>query len=294
LDFTIFTNQTRIEQIIHMQVDEQKKFIEVREVIRKKSPKVAKWIPSPLISYLERIIHEDDINYIMNKFEDKYGLDFVDALIDELGVEVILEGAEHIPTDGSVIFASNHPLGGLDGVAFMHAVGRYRRDVKFLVNDILLNIKNLEPLFIPVNKLGSQGKGGIEMIERAYGGDDALLVFPAGLVSRKQNGKIMDLEWKKSFINKSKKYQKDIIPVYIDGKNSNFFYNFARLRHKLGLKVNLEMLYLPDEMFAQRNHRVTIRIGERIPYTYFDTSKSEREWAQEMKQLVYNMAEVKK
>lgn len=277
-----------------MQQEEQKKFIEVREVIRKKSPKLARWIPSPFISYLERVIHEDEINYIMNKFEDRYGLDFVDDLLEELGVEVVLEGEENIPLEESVIFASNHPLGGLDGVAFMHAVGRYRRDVKFLVNDILLNIKNLQPLFIPVNKLGTQGKNGIEMIERAYAGDDALLVFPAGLVSRKQNGKIMDLEWKKSFINKAKKYKKDIIPVYIEGKNSNFFYNFAQLRQKLGLKVNLEMLYLPDEMFAQRNHRVTIKIGKRIPYTHFDTSKSEKVWAEEVKQLVYNMAEVKK
>ncbi|MGJ1263762.1 1-acyl-sn-glycerol-3-phosphate acyltransferase [Sphingobacterium spiritivorum] len=277
-----------------MQQEEQKKFIEVREVIRKKSPKLAKWIPSPFIRYLERVIHENEINYIMNKFEDRYGLDFVDDLLEELGVEVVLEGEENIPLEDSVIFASNHPLGGLDGVAFMHAVGRYRRDVKFLVNDILLNIKNLQPLFIPVNKLGTQGKNGIEMIERAYAGDDALLVFPAGLVSRKQNGKIMDLEWKKSFINKAKKYKKDIIPVYIEGKNSNFFYNFALLRQKLGLKVNLEMLYLPDEMFAQRNHRVTIKIGKRIPYTHFDTSNSEKVWAEEVKQLVYKMAELKK
>ncbi|MGJ1284890.1 1-acyl-sn-glycerol-3-phosphate acyltransferase [Sphingobacterium spiritivorum] len=277
-----------------MQQEEQKKFIEVREVIRKKSPKLAKWIPSPFIRYLERVIHENEINYIMNKFEDRYGLDFVDDLLEELGVEVVLEGEENIPLEDSVIFASNHPLGGLDGVAFMHAVGRYRRDVKFLVNDILLNIKNLQPLFIPVNKLGAQGKNGIEMIERAYAGDDALLVFPAGLVSRKQNGKIMDLEWKKSFINKAKKYKKDIIPVYIEGKNSNFFYNFALLRQKLGLKVNLEMLYLPDEMFAQRNHRVTIKIGKRIPYTHFDTSNSEKVWAEEVKQLVYKMAELKK
>ncbi|EFK58844.1 1-acyl-sn-glycerol-3-phosphate acyltransferase [Sphingobacterium spiritivorum] len=277
-----------------MQQEEHKKFIEVREVIRKKSPKLAKWIPSPFIRYLERVIHENEINYIMNKFEDRYGLDFVDDLLEELGVEVVLEGEENIPLEDSVIFASNHPLGGLDGVAFMHAVGRYRRDVKFLVNDILLNIKNLQPLFIPVNKLGTQGKNGIEMIERAYAGDDALLVFPAGLVSRKQNGKIMDLEWKKSFINKAKKYKKDIIPVYIEGKNSNFFYNFALLRQKLGLKVNLEMLYLPDEMFAQRNHRVTIKIGKRIPYTHFDTSNSEKVWAEEVKQLVYKMAELKK
>lgn len=270
------------------------KFIEVREVIRKKSPKLIKWIPSFLLKYLERTIHEDDINDIMTRFSDLKGLDFVDALIKDLGVHVELKGAANIPTDESVIFASNHPLGGLDGIAFMHAIGQYRKDVKFLVNDILMNVGNLQPLFIPVNKLGGQGKSGIVAIEEAYASDNALLVFPAGLVSRKQgDGRIEDLEWKKSFINKAKKYKKDIVPVYIEGKNSNFFYNFARLRQKIGLKANLEMLYLPDEMFSQRNQTVTIVIGEKISYTHFDQSKDEKKWAEEVKRLVYEMSQEK-
>lgn len=272
----------------------QEKFIQVREVIHKKSPKLAKWIPKPLISYLRRVIHEDEINYIMTKYKDDYGLDFVNSLLSELGVEVVLEGAENIPLDDSVIFASNHPLGGLDGVAFMQAIGRYRQDVKFLVNDILLNIRNLKPLFVPVNKVGNQSKAGIAAIENAYASDHALLVFPAGLVSRKIKGKIEDLEWKKSFISKAKKYKKDIVPVYIDGRNSNFFYNLAKWRQKLGIKANIEMLYLPDEMFSQRNKRVTIVIGKRIAYTEFDTSKNERRWAEEVRGIVYGMAKGKK
>ncbi|TYP97756.1 acyltransferase-like protein [Sphingobacterium allocomposti] len=271
----------------------QEKFIQVREVIRKKSPGLAKWIPRPLVSYLERVIHEDEINYIMTKFRDLYGLDFVNALIEELGVKVVLEGTENIPLEESVIFASNHPLGGLDGIAIMQAIGRYRRDVKFLVNDILMNIRNLEPLFIPVNKIGNQAKSGIVAIDQAYATDNALLIFPAGLVSRKIDGRIADLEWKKSFISKAKKYKRDVIPVYIDGKNSDFFYNLARLRQKIGIKANLEMLYLPDEMFSQRNQTVTIRVGERIPYGYFDKTKSERAWAHEVRERVYRMGDKK-
>jgi putative hemolysin len=273
--------------------EENVKFIQVREVIHKKSPKLAKWIPKPLISYLERVIHEEEINYIMTKFRDQFGLDFVDDLIEELGVNVVLEGVENIPTDDHVIFASNHPLGGLDGIAIMHAIGRYRRDVKFLVNDILMNIRNLEPLFIPVNKVGNQAKSGIMAIDQAYASENALLIFPAGLVSRKIDGRIADLEWKKSFISKSKKYKRDVIPVYIDGRNSNFFYNLARLRQKFGIKANLEMLYLPDEMFSQRNQQVIIRFGERIPYSHFDSSKSERDWANEVRNIVYGMADKK-
>ncbi len=272
-----------------MNEEEQVKFIQVRNVIHKKSPKLAKWIPKPLISYLERVIHEDEINYIMTKFKDLYGLDFVDALIEELGIDVVVQGEENIPVADNVIFAANHPLGGLDGIAIMQAIGSYRRDVKFLVNDILLNIRNLEPLFIPVNKVGNQAKSGIMAIDQAYASENALLIFPAGLVSRKIKGKIADLEWKKSFISKAKKYKRDIIPVYIEGKNSNFFYNLARVRQKLGLKVNLEMLYLPDEMFSQRNQRVTITFGKRIPYGRFDQSKGERQWANEVREIVYNL-----
>lgn len=273
-----------------MVTEEQEKFIDIRNVIHSKSPKLAKWIPKPLIKYLQRTIHEDEINRIMIKFHDLTGLDFVDALIEELGVEVRLDGENNIPIDESVVFVANHPLGGLDGIAFMHAIGRYRRDVKFLVNDILLNIKNLEPLFIPVNKVGNQGKNYIKAIDTAYSNDDALLVFPAGLVSRKIKGKITDLEWKKSFISRSKKYKKNIVPVYIEGRNSNFFYNLANIRKKIGIKANIEMLYLPDEMFLQKGQMVNITIGETIPYTYFDKAKSEQDWADEVKNLVYLLA----
>lgn len=273
--------------------DDSVKFIEVRKIIHSKSPKLAKWIPGFIISYLERILHEDEINYIMRTYRDLYGLDFVDAVIDELGIEVVLEGGDRIPNSDNVIFASNHPLGGLDGIAIMHAIGRYRRDIKFLVNDILLNIRNLEPLFIPVNKVGGQLKSGIIAIDQAYASDNALLIFPAGLVSRKIKGQVGDLEWKKSFVNKAKKYKRDVIPVYIDGENSNFFYNLAKVRAKVGLKANVEMLYLPDEMFAQRNQRVTISIGDRIPYSHFDRSKSEQQWAQELRKIVYSMGDKK-
>lgn len=268
------------------------KYIVVRDVIRKKSPKILRWMPRFVLRYLERILHEDDINDIMDHIGHLDGLEFVDALLDqELDVKVKLEGAENIPLEGGIIFASNHPLGGLDGIAFMHAVGKYRQDIKFLVNDILLNIKNLQPLFVPVNTLGAQGRRNSKLIEEAYADEHALLVFPAGLVSRKRNGEIRDLEWKKSFISKAKKYKKNIIPVYIDGRNSDFFYNLANAREKIGLKVNLEMLYLADELFAQRGRTVTIRIGNPISYTEFDSGKSEREWAADIKEQVYGMKE---
>ena len=270
--------------------DNNDKFIIVRDVIRKKNPALMKWLPEFVLKYIERIVHEGDINRVMTNIGHLDGLEYVHALIAELGVDVRLEGAENIPKEGGVIFASNHPLGGLDGIAFMHVLGKHRQDIKFLVNDILLNIKNLQPLFIPVNTLGPQGRQNSIRIEEAYADEHALLVFPAGLVSRKQKDGIRDLEWKKSFINKAKKYRKNVVPVHIDGRNSNFFYNLARMRERLGIGVNLEMFYLADEMFAQKNKSVTIRIGQPISYLEFDESRNEKEWAEFVKQCVYRLA----
>jgi putative hemolysin len=265
------------------------KFLDVRKAIQKKNPKLLKWLPEFVINYIRRVIHEDDLNSIMQRHNQLEGLDFIDVLIEEFGIQVELKGADNIPLDKSVIFAANHPIGGMDGIVFMHALGKYRQDIKFLVNDILTNIENLNSLFVPINKHGSQRRRGTATIDEAYSSDYAILVFPAGLVSRKQNGIIRDLEWKKSFISKSKKHQKDIVPVFIEGRNSDFFYNFARLRKWLGIKANLEMFYLPKEMFAQRGKKVTIHIGKPISYDYFDGSKSEKEWAAEVRDVVYRM-----
>lgn len=272
-------------------MEDKKPFIDIEQVLKNKNAKLHKWLPGMVIRYIKRIVHENDINSVMAKIGHLQGLDFVHALIDEFGVEVTLKGAENIPLDRPVIFASNHPLGGMDGVAFMHALGKYRIDLRFLVNDILTNIKNFEPIFIPVNKHGSNSRQVSKLIEDTYAGDYAVLVFPAGLVSRKQKGGIKDLQWKKSFISKAKRYKKDIIPVYIEGRNSDFFYNFANLRKMLGIKSNIEMFYLADEMFAQRGKKVVIHIGKPISYNYFDQSKSESDWAEEVKNLVYQMAQ---
>lgn len=268
------------------------KFIVIRDVIARKNPKLLKWMPGFLLRYIERIVHEDDINAVMHNIGHLQGLEFVDALINqELKINVELKGAENIPLSGGAIFASNHPLGGLDGIAFMHALGKYRSDIRFLVNDILMNIKNLGSLFIPINKHGSQARDAMKAIDETYASDQAMLVFPAGLVSRKRkNGIIKDLEWKKSFISKAKKYKKDIIPVYIEGRNSDFFYNLARFRKNIGIGANIEMFYLADEMFAQKGKKVTIVIGKPIPYTYFDKTKTEQEWAEKVKEIVYAMA----
>lgn len=272
-------------------VEAKKKFIDIKKVIGDKNPKLLKWMPGFVLSYIKRIVHEDEVNEIMIKHGHLKELEFVDALIREFGVETELRGAENIPLDRSVIFASNHPLGGLDGIVLMHLIGKYRQDLRFLVNDLLLNIPHFGRLFIPVNKHGAHGRKGAEIIEETYASDNAILVFPAGLVSRKQEYGIKDLQWKKSFINKSRKYKKDVVPVYIEGKNSSFFYNLAKFRKKVGIKANIEMFYLADEMFGQKNKKVVVHIGKPISYEYFDASKTDTYWAEEVKNIVYNIAQ---
>lgn len=262
------------------------KYIDIDKVIADKN---AQWLPFFVKRYLKRIVHEKEINQVMAKIGHLEGLEFIDAALDYLNTTVEVKDIENMPKEGGVIVAANHPLGGLDGMALMKAVGKVRTDFQFLVNDVLLSIENLKPLFVPVNKFGVNPRMASKIIEEAYASDMAVLNFPAGLVSRKQPQGIEDLEWKKSFIAKAIRYKKDVVPVHIDGRNSNFFYNLSRLRRRLGIKANIEMLYLADELFGQRNETLRITFGEPIPWQRFDKSKSQAEWASYVRELVYNL-----
>lgn len=268
------------------------KYIDLEHVIADKSPNLKKVLPGFVLRWLKRILHEKDINETMAAIGKLQGLDFCDGLMANMNVSVVLKGLNNVPKTGGVIIASNHPLGGLDGIVLMHAVGQKRTDMQFLVNDILLSVENLKPLFVPVNKHGPNGREIARRIEETYARDIAVLVFPAGMVSRKENGVVADLEWKKSFISKSIKYQKDIIPVFIDGRNSSFFYNLARLRKSLGISANLEMFFLPKEMFRQRNRKITINFGKPISWkTFAESEKNHQQWADDMRNRVYAMTQ---
>jgi 1-acyl-sn-glycerol-3-phosphate acyltransferase len=271
---------------------EAKPFIDINEVFRKKGGNLYHFIPKFLIRYLKKTIHEDELNDALRVFSDKQDFDFLKAILTErFTVDIEVKNEENIPSDGRYIIASNHPLGGLDGMALMHVVGRKRKDLKFFANDILLELPNLKNLFVPVNKHGRTNQENVRVIEELYESDQLVLIFPAGLVSRKQKGGIIkDLEWKKSFISKAIQHKRDVIPVYIEGKNSEFFYNLSRFRKRIGLNLNIEMLYLPDEMFRQADKKMTITFGKPVPYTFFTKSKNHREWAQWMKNKVYDMA----
>lgn len=272
-----------------MDFGDDDKFIDIDEVIREKNPRLHKLMPSFSIRYLKKIAHQDELNQAINNHKDKFGLQFVNGVLSDMGITYESFGTENIPQSGRYIFASNHPLGGLDGLVLINETGKYFENVKFVVNDLLLNIKNMESIFVPVNKHGKQSIEYARRIEEAYKSNDQILYFPAGLCSRNINGKIMDLPWQKNFISKSIKYQRDIIPVYFSGRNSSFFYNFAKLRKMLGIKANIEMLYLVDEMYKQQTKALKLIFGKPIPYTLFDDTKPLSYWTLYVRNVVYSL-----
>lgn len=265
--------------------------LDIEQVIKDKAPKLGKKLPRFLYRFLAKTICQERMNYLLRTYADCVGVDFAKAVLKDLNVTIEVKGLENIPTDKRFVFASNHPLGGLDGIGLVAILGdKYQSKIKYLVNDVLMNIKPLAPVFVPINKYGAQGKGAAGSVSEAYASEeDQVIVFPAGICSRRQKGGIKDYEWKKSFVAKAVQTKRDIVPIYFDGYNSTFFYNFAYWRKKLGIKANLELFFLPSEIFKNENKTFTVYVGEPMPWQKFDKSKSHVQWAEEIKQHVYQL-----
>jgi putative hemolysin len=268
--------------------------IDVKQILRSKLKDKAGKIPRFVVNYLIRIIHQDEINEILRRYKDLQGVDFMEALVEDyFKVGLNIKHEENLPSaEKRYIFVSNHPLGGFDGICLSYFIGkRYNKKIKYPVNDLLLSIPNLRPLFVPINKHGSQSKEAAQKMDEAYQSDAQIITFPAGLCSRKRNGVVRDLEWKKSFIRKAVEHKRDVVPIYFEGRNSNFFYRLANIRRFFNIKINLEMLYLPDELFKQKNRSFGIHIGKPVPWQTFNSDKKAEEWAAWMKEEVYKLAD---
>lgn len=266
----------------------QDNLLDLDRIIADKSSLLKKLLPGFFVGYLKRLIHQDWLNYLLTEYKDKKGVDFIDCVLTEMNTKLKLVGKENIPETGKCMIAANHPLGGLDGMALMLGVSEVRKDIVFPVNDLLMNIKNLQELFIPINKHGSNSEN-IQIINDTFDSDKLVCYFPFGLVSRKHKGKIKDLEWKTTFITKAKRFKRDVIPTHISGQNSNFFYNLANYRKKLKVKANLEMLFLVDELDKQKGNTLVFTFSPKVPYSFFDKRFSKAEWAELMRQYVYKI-----
>ena len=284
---------TKKRAILETRQDYQRT-IDLDAVLRGKMGKKARWIPRPAVSWLKKTIHQDEVNDFLWESRELTGTPWLKACVEYLQMTLEVEGMENLPPkdDGRLYtFVSNHPLGGIDGVALGSIIGEhYDGNFRYLVNDLLMNLPGLAPLCIPINKTGKQSRDFPAMVEAGFNSDHHMLMFPAGLCSRKgSDGQICDLEWKKTFITKSVEAQRDVVPIHFGGQNSEKFYNIANWCKRLNLKFNVAMLFLVDEMYKNVGKTFRVAIGKPIPWQTFDKSKSPAQWAQWVKQQAYSL-----
>ena len=272
---------------------DMKETIDIDKILVSKMGNKAKFVPRPFISWLKRIIHQDEVNKYLWESRHLSGTEWLEECVRYLDMTIELVGEENLPKkdDGRLYtFVSNHPLGGEDGVALGAIIGRYY-DGKFryLVNDLLMNLPGLAPVCIPINKTGNQSRTFPAMVEAGFKSDNHMLMFPAGICSRKRGEEIRDIAWKKTFITKSVEYQRDVVPIHFGGQNSPFFYKLANFSDKYVKKVNLAMLFLVDEMYKNVHKTFRVAIGKPIPWQTFDKSKTATQWAQYVQDIVYEL-----
>lgn len=269
------------------------KTIDISDILRGKMGSKAKFVPSPLVKWLKHIVHQDEVNKYLWDSRHLTGVEWLEDCMRYLDMTLEIVGKENLPDkdDGKLYtFVSNHPLGGEDGVALGAVIGRhYDGRFRYLVNDLLMNLPGLAPLCIPINKTGSQSRSFPAMVETGFRSDNHMLMFPAGLCSRRINGEIRDLPWKKTFITKSVETHRDVVPIHFGGRNSDFFYTLANICKALGIKFNIAMLFLVDEMYKNVHKSFRIAIGKPIPWQTFDKSRTPAQWAQYVQDEVYKL-----
>lgn len=268
------------------------KTIDIDKILKDKMGAKAKWIPGPLVSWLKRIAHQEQVNAFLWESRDKKGTAWLEECVQYLKMTLKVEGMENLPDKDCgrlYTIVSNHPLGGVDGVALGSIIGRhYDSHFRYLVNDLLMNLPGLAPLCIPINKTGKQSRDFPAMVKAGFESDNHILMYPAGICSRKHNGIIRDIPWSKTFITKSVEYHRDVVPIHFSGQNSDFFYRLANFSDRF-LPFNLAMLFLVDEMYKNVGKTFEVKIGKPIPWQTFDKSKTPKEWAQYVQDRVYEL-----
>lgn len=266
--------------------------LDIEQIIRNQENKIVKNFPKFIINRLKKSFHEIEINEILKKIHDKYGLDFVNGVVENLNYKIISYNKELLPYKGKFILAGNHPFGGADFGAAIALLSKKYKKIKLVANEMFLHVENAKEIFLPVSILKRNEKGKMDKIDKSLSDDDTqILIFPAGKVARKIKGKMDDGFWHRSFIRNAIMFKRDIIPFFVAGENSKKFYRWSKLRKLLGIKANLEFFLLPGEVFKKRNATIEIAFGKPIPYTTFDDSKTHLEWAQEVKKIVYGIGE---
>jgi putative hemolysin len=279
-----------MEELLKQSNKKYKEFINLDNIIASKNPKLAKRLPRFIKNIIRKIIHERDVNITLTLNEGLKDYEFTKSIVDNtFKSKVYAHGEENLFKSDRFIIASNHPLGGFDGMALVYVTGKHFKNMVFPVNDILMSVDNMANTFIPINKHGRTASNAFKEFDDAFASDKAVLYFPAGFCSRKTKGEICDIEWKKTIITKAKQHKRDIIPTYIEAKNSKFFYRLAALRKFLRIKTNIEMFFLVHELYKQKGKSIHVHFGEPISYSLFDKKKKDNEWAEYVKNIVYEI-----
>jgi len=272
-----------------MEIANDFKVVDLDKVIKQSDSKLLKSLPKFAVNKIKKIIKQEELNTLYLRHKEKSGIEFVNGLLQDFNINLKIEGTENLPKDGKFVFVANHPLGGIDALAYLSAIEKFFGKVISPSNELFMYVPNLHPLIVGINVFGRNTKEKISKMNEAFESDVQIMIFPAGEVSRKINGKIIDVQWQKTFITKSIQFKRDVIPAFISGQNTSFFYNLAKIRKNIGIKSYLETFYLPDEMFKKQNTTLVIRFGNPIPYQTFDNSKPQSEWAQYVNNMVYSM-----
>ncbi|MGN0186857.1 MAG: 1-acyl-sn-glycerol-3-phosphate acyltransferase [Paludibacteraceae bacterium] len=269
-------------------MDESNKYVDVEALL---GPRLLKKIPRFAINYLKKIVHQDDLNAAIKANPDVIGTDFLRVALDTLDIHANVRGIENLPHDGLYIFACNHPLGGPEALIIGDVISQhYGANLKFIVNSLLTEMKPLAPLFLPVKIGGKQTRAISEQMKQLFASDNQICIFPAGICARKINGQVTEMPWKKMFIGRARKSHRDIIPVHCTGENSRRFYLLAKIGQLLHLKFNIAMLYLVDELYKKQHQTFTVTFGKPIPWQSLDKTKTDIEWAADIRQNVMNLA----
>lgn len=266
------------------------KYIDISSSIKSSDSAFLKKLPAFVLRIIEKIIRQDEMNHILEKYKDSHGAEFQRSVVKEFNLKLEISGLENLPENGKCFFLANHPFGIIDGLLLTKTVIEKYGDFRAIGNEAFEYIPNLRPYIAVVNVYGTSSKSYVTQLEKVYQSDIAITHFPAGEVSRIYDGKIQDCAWQKSFISRAISCQRDIVPFYFHGKNSKLFYGINRMRKLLGINTNIELMLLPHEMFNKRNKTIRFTIGKPISWQKFDSTHTHVQWAQKIREHVYSMA----
>jgi len=263
--------------------------VNIGHIIKNSDSKFLKSLPEFAIKIIARIIKQDELNQLLEKYSEYQGVDFLPKIIEELNIKIEIEGKENLPENGKCFFVANHPFGVLDGLILTSIVGEKYGTLKAIGNDVFRFVPNLKPIIVNVSVFGKNCRENLIELEKVFSSEVPITHFPYGLVSRIYNFKIQDKVWKKSFITKAFLNQRDIVPIRFYGRNSLLFYSIFLFRQAFRINANIELILLPRELFRKKGKNINVKIFEPILYQELDDGSSPQIWAEKLRSLIYDL-----